>query len=64
MKSGTAACYYRLNDELPHLVIPRSSPTVFLEITNGPFVRGENSYSPAWADSFDADKFRMEYYGF
>lgn len=56
------SCYYRLDSDNPHLVVPRSEPTIFLEITSGPFVRGASSYSPSWASEFNVQRFLTEYY--
>lgn len=60
--SSSANCYYRLDGNNPHLVVPRSEPTVFFETTGGPFVRGSNSYSPTWAADFDVKTFLSELY--
>ncbi len=56
-------CYYRLDGTSPHLVVPRSDPTIFLETTAGPFVKGGNSYIPAWGPNFDVTTFLTEFYG-
>jgi len=60
--SDLGSCYYRLDGPNPHLVVPRSKPTIFLEVTSGPFVKGENSYRPSWGLSFNVENFLREFY--
>ena len=62
LHAKTESCYYRLDGDNPHLVVPLGEPTVFLEITNGPFIQGANSYAPQWAKDFNVKDFMRRYY--
>ena len=43
--------FYRMNDQLWHIVVPISEFVVIHEVTNGPFLKGISSIFPEWYNS-------------
>lgn len=50
LASKTPNCFYRLNEDIDHLVIPVSDCVLMHETTCGPFRKGD-SKTPEWAES-------------
>tara|TARA_Y100001968_G_C19315474_1_gene696435 strand:- start:472 stop:1014 length:543 start_codon:yes stop_codon:yes gene_type:complete len=48
LESKSNHCFYRLNSELDHLVIPLSEIVIIHETTQGPFIPGDPNV-PIWA---------------
>ncbi len=52
--ANTPSCFYRLNDSLPHLVIPLTDICVIHEVTEGPFIQLNSSSIPHWSKTPEA----------
>ena len=61
LSSDLGKNFYRLNAPIPHLVVPLSDPTIFVETTCGPFERGRNSKVPTWARASLVKKLKETY---